>query len=373
MNYRPTPTQAGSTTAEAAVPAAPVRRRSTIASRRRVLSERRTLALSGAASPLPSPPKEEREEPPQLASPPKLSGRSPAAPRFPLSSPGREERGEEAPTEPHSLEDVELKLLLEAVYLQSGFEFRNYHRPLIKQRVVDSVRRERLKTISELQAAVLRESPVLERLLVCFTEHRTCPFAEPAFYRAFRQEIVPWLRTYPFARIWVVGCAGGAETYSLATVLLEEGLQERCRIYATDLCEAVVRQARAGYWPLPRFKRAAAHYRSAGGTQDFSRYYTLQNGQAHISAALAKNIVFAAHNLMTDASFNEFHVVLCREAMAQFDPILQAQVHQLLYGSLVPRGVLALGRRHELGLTLYQSDYEAILPRHGIYRKKWPN
>jgi chemotaxis protein methyltransferase CheR len=266
-----------------------------------------------------------------------------------------------------------VKLLLEAVYLQSGLEFRNYRRGLIKQRVVDSVRRERLKTISELQAAVLREPPVLERLLVCLTEHRTCPFADPAFYRAFRQEIVPWLRTYPFARIWVVGCAGGAETYSLAAVLLEEGLQERCRIYATDLCEPVVRQAQGGYWPLPAFKRAAAHYRSAGGKQDFSSYYTLEDGQARISAGLAKNVVFAAHNLMTDASFNEFHVVLCREAMDQFDPILQAQVHQLLYASLVPRGVLALGRRHQLGLTLHQSDYQPLIPRHGLYRKNWPN
>lgn len=278
----------------------------------------------------------------------------------------------DAPRQSPPPEELELKLLLEAIYLKSGLDFRNYRHCVIQERVAISLQREGLSSISELQSALLRQPPLLERLLVGLTARHTCLFHEPAFYRALRQEIVPWLRTYPFARIWVAGCAGGGEAYSLATILLEESLQDRCRIYATDLCEPIVRQAEAGVWPIAALKRAAANYRRAGGTHRFVDYHTLKDGQARVSPDLGRNIVFAAHNLMTDASFNEFHLIVCREAMDDFDPILQAQAHELLYTSLMPRGVLALGR-HRVGPSLRLSQYEPVMPQHGIYRKRWPN
>ncbi|HXP60053.1 MAG TPA: CheR family methyltransferase [Dongiaceae bacterium] len=268
-------------------------------------------------------------------------------------------------------EDVELKRLLEGILLHSGFDFLNYNRPALKDRVLAFLRQEQLDSISGLQAAVLRDAASLDRLLLGLATRQTALFSEPSLYRVLRQDIVPWLRTYPFPRLWVAGCAGGAEAYSLAIILLEETLQDRCRLYATDLCEAVVRQARAGVWPLEAMRRAATNYRKAGGRRKFSEYYTAQDGRAVVSPALRKNVVFAGHNLATDASFNEFQLVYCGEAMRDFDPILQARVHDLLYASLAPRGLLVLRRSNALDVTLHQADYEPLDTRRHIYRRKW--
>ena len=228
-------------------------------------------------------------------------------------------------------------------------------------------------SLSALQAAALRDPAAMDRLLLDLTTRATPLFSGPAFYRAFREHVVPWLRTYPHFKVWVAGCGNAAEAFSLAIVLCEEGLQDRCRLYVTEACEAAIRCAQAETWPRSTLKRAVQNYRRAGGQQAFTRYCTLQRDSFTLAAPLRKNLFFAAHNPTTDASFNEFHVIVCREAMGDFDSILQAQVHELLFASLVPRGVLLLDSAEQLQSTVHRSDYERFCPEAfpAAVRKTW--
>jgi chemotaxis protein methyltransferase CheR len=194
-------------------------------------------------------------------------------------------------------------------------------------------------------------------------------FRDPSFYRALREKVVPLLRTYPFIRVWNAGCATGEETVSLAIVLAEEGLLERTRIYATDFNAGVVDHARLGEFPLARMKGYTENYLLAGGTREFSRYYTAKGPVARFSKELLANIVFAKHNLVSDGSFNEFHGILCRNVLIYFGNPLQRRVHELFHDSLVNFGVLGLGHKETIRFTALEHCYEAIDAREKLYRR----
>ncbi len=275
-----------------------------------------------------------------------------------------------SPSSTDALEQIELSLLLEGVFQQYGYDFRNYAHASIKRRILARVQEEGLRSISELQARVLHDPACLERLLLGLTVHVTALFRDPGFYRALRTLAVPWLRTYPFVRLWVAGCSTGEEVYSLAILLEEEKLYDRCRIYATDLGDPVLAKAKAGIFPLASMQEYSDNYFKASGQKSFSDYYTASHDHALLSPALRRNVVFAQHNLVTDASFNEFHLVLCRNVMIYFDKTLQDRVHQLLYDSLAPLGLLGLGRNESLRFTPCESGYEEVDARERIYRKK---
>lgn len=268
-----------------------------------------------------------------------------------------------------SLDDIEIPLLLEAIYEHYGFDFRNYARASLRRCVLAQVEAEGLKTISGLQERALHDPACMERLLLGLTVHVTAMFRDPGFYVAFREKVVPLLKTYPFVRLWHAGCSTGEEIYSLAILLHEEGIYERCRIYATDLCEAVLRHARAGVYPLAAMKQYTANYQEARGQGAFSEYYTASDDSALLRPWLQQNIVFAQHNLVTDASFNEFNVVLCRNVMIYFNPALQERVHEVLYQSLVRFGVLGLGRGESLRFMRYEPRYEELDRVERLYRR----
>jgi len=209
----------------------------------------------------------------------------------------------------------------------------------------------------------------MERMLLDLSVNVTSMFRDPNFYRAFRAEVVPLLRTYPFIRVWHAGCSTGEEVYSMAILLKEEGLLERSRVYATDINEVVLAEARAGIFPLEKMQEYTQNYLRAGGTRSFSEYYTAAYGGALFSPALRENVVFAQHNLVTDRSFSEFNVILCRNVMIYFDRSLQNRVHELFYESLPTYGILALGSKESLKFSKYEECYEAINQREKIYRK----
>ena len=209
----------------------------------------------------------------------------------------------------------------------------------------------------------------MERLLVDLSINVTSMFRDPSFYVALREKVVPALRTYPFARVWCAGCSSGEEVYSLAIVLLEEGLYDRTRIYATDLNEHVLQTAREGVFPLDRMKQYTHNYIRGGGTHDFSRYYTAAYDNVVFSRSLTENVVFAHHNLAMDGSFNDFNVILCRNVMIYFDKTLQDHVHGLFYESLENFGILALGHKESINFTRFADRYEAVDAAERIYRK----
>jgi chemotaxis protein methyltransferase CheR len=267
------------------------------------------------------------------------------------------------------LEDIEIQLLLEGMFRYYGFDFRNYAPASIKRRIHESMSAEGTASVSAFQDKVLHEPSCLERFLNRLSVNVTAMFRDPTFYLTFRTKVVPLLRTYPFVRIWHAGCSTGEEVYSMAILLMEEGLYERCRIYATDISAEVVRTAKEGIFPLASMQEYTANYIQAGGRHYFSDYYTAQYDNVLFDPTLKRNLVFSEHNLVTDSSFNEFHVILCRNVMIYFNKALQARVHNLIYESLTMFGVLGLGNKESLRFTPREEFYDELDRRDRLYRK----
>jgi chemotaxis protein methyltransferase CheR len=267
------------------------------------------------------------------------------------------------------LERLEIELLLEGIYRHYGFDFRSYAYASIRRRLWRRIEAEGLTTVSALQDRLLHEPAMMERVLLDLSINVTAMFRDPPFYLAFRQKVVPLLRTYPFIRIWHAGCSTGEEVYSMAILLEEEGLYERARIYATDINEVVVHRARAGIFPLERMQEYTENYIRAGGTRSFSEYYVAKYDGALFSPALQRNVVFSQHNLVTDRSFAEFNVILCRNVLIYFDRDLQMRVHGLFHESLVHLGILCLGSKETLRLSNFEGSYEELSTAEKIYRK----
>ncbi len=267
------------------------------------------------------------------------------------------------------LEDVEIELLLEGLYRAYGFDFREYSRASLKRRILELMSAEKLGTVSAFQDRVLHDAACLERLLLGLSVHATAMFRDPSFYSTFRRQVVPLLRTYPTVQIWIAGCSTGEEVYSLAILLKEERLYERSRIYATDISRAVLRKARDGIFPLSAMREYTSNYQQAGGTHEFSDYYTAQYDSVIFSSALKSNMVFSEHNLATDGSFNEFQVILCRNVMIYFNKDLQARVHNLLYDSLSMFGVFGLGNKESLKFTPRTAFYQPLNDKDKLFRK----
>ncbi len=267
------------------------------------------------------------------------------------------------------LERIEIELLLEGIFRHYGFDFRSYAYASVRRRLWKRIEAEGLPTVSALQAEVLHRPQLMEKLLLDLSINVTAMFRDPGFYRAFRERVVPLLRTYPFIRVWHAGCATGEEVYSMAILLQEEGLYERSRIYATDINEIVLAKAKEGIFPIDRMQEYTENYIAAGGKRAFSDYYTAKYGGALFSDSLTKNVVFSLHNLVTDGSFSEFNVILCRNVLIYFDKSLQSRVHGLFYDSLAQFGILVLGSKESLRFSPFEDNYEQINGPEKIFRK----
>ena len=267
------------------------------------------------------------------------------------------------------LESIEIRLLLEAIYQHYGYDFRKYARGSLRRRLWRRVDAEGVKTISGLQERVLHNPLAMDALITDLSVNVTAMFRDPTFYAAVREKVVPILSTYPFIRIWNAGCSSGEEVYSIAIVLREAGLLERSRIYATDINEAVLERAGDGVLPLERMQTFTQNYLRSGGTRAFSEYYKAEGARARIDPTLLDNVVFAQHNLVSDGSFNEFHLIVCRNVMIYFDRELQEDVHELLHESLAQLGILALGSKESIRFSNVASHYEELDPDEKIYRR----
>jgi chemotaxis protein methyltransferase CheR len=267
------------------------------------------------------------------------------------------------------LEQVETELLLEAIYRHYGFDFRAYAYASITRRIWKRARAEGLSTISALQERVLHDRHVMERLLLDLSVTVSAMFRDPSFFLALRERVIPLLESLPFIRIWHAGCSTGEEVYSMAILLEEEGLYDRCRLYATDINEVALQQARAGIFPLGRMKEYTANYQLAGGRRSFSEYYTARYDGALFDPALSRNMIFAQHNLVVDGSFNQFDLILCRNVMIYFGRELQERVHALFHDCLPRLGLLALGNKESIHASRFEEYYEVLDPREKIYRR----
>ena len=265
---------------------------------------------------------------------------------------------------------LEIDLLLEAIQRRYGYDFRGYAIASLRRRLWHRVYGEGLQTLSGLQERILHEPGCMDRLLRDLSINVTEMFRDPSFYRALRERVFPLLRTHPFIRVWNAGCSTGEEIYSLAIALREEGLLERTRIYATDIDDAALARASAGAFPLERMQRYTENYLRAGGTEAFSSYYAANGDSARFDPALGAGIVVAQHNLVTDGSFNEFHLIVCRNVMIYFGSALQEEVLQLFGDSMTRFGILALGRKESIRRSRHAAEYEALDEAEKIFRRR---
>jgi chemotaxis protein methyltransferase CheR len=268
-----------------------------------------------------------------------------------------------------SLEDIETNLLLEGIALHYGYDFREYAQSPLRRSIAMSMTMEGVPTISRYQDRVLHDPECMERFLNAAGMKVTSMFREAESLLYLRQEIVPWLRTFPSARIWVAGCATGEEVVSLAIVLHETGMLERTRIYATDMNERSLTIAQAWAFPLENVRSCESGYVRAGGTGSLSDYYTRHGDMAKFDPSLLGGVTWARHNLVTDASFNEFHAILCTNVLSHFSVTLQEKVHHLLDESLISSGFLVLGKLESVMHRRMRDRFTREPDSGGVYRK----
>lgn len=268
-----------------------------------------------------------------------------------------------------SVEATEMRLLVEGIYERYGLDFREYSPASLTRRVQGFLSLSRLQTVSALQDRVLHDPKEMTSLLFALTVNVTTMFRDAGMYKVLRGQVIPALADGRFLRVWLAGCSTGEEAYSLAILLSEEGLYDNARIYATDLNEEVLEKARSGIFRLERMKEFTANHIAAGGKRAFSDYYAARYGSAVLSPELKRNIVFAQHDLVTDASFNEFGIILCRNVLIYFNKSLQDRVHRLLYSSLSVGGYLCLGAKEAISFTPFHDCYEEVDHRYRVFRK----
>jgi chemotaxis protein methyltransferase CheR len=257
-----------------------------------------------------------------------------------------------------NVEEIEIKLLLEGVVMRYGYDFREYALAPLKRSIASGMAGEGVTTISAYQERLLHDASCMQRFLSGVGVNVTSMFREADVLRCIRDEVIPRLRTYPSLRIWVAGCATGEEVYSMAIILKEEGLYERSRIYATDLNEDSLVIARTGSYPMARVVAGESGYAHSGGRGRISDFYSIAGSRARFNRELQRNVTWARHNLVSDSSFNEFHLILCANVMIYFRPSLQERAHRLFYDSLVRSGYLALGQQESLVFCPESSRYE---------------
>ena len=279
-------------------------------------------------------------------------------------------RGNDHPPAAETHEDLEdLRLLLNTVFQRSGLDFREYAFSSLRRRVAKAVGDTGSGDIATLHQRLKTDDVLLQSLLRQLTVHTTAMFRDPGFFRVLREKVVPVLRTYPFVRVWVAGCSTGEEVYSLSILLNEEGLAERCRIYATDVSDTVLERARAGVFPLSAMQEYSRNYQLAGGRAPFADYFTADSESVVFRRHLRDQVVFGTHNLVSDASFNEFHLILCRNVMIYFRRELQERVHKLFHDSLVTFGYLGLGRSEAVRFTAYRDCYDPLDAKERVFKK----
>jgi len=267
-------------------------------------------------------------------------------------------------------EDIEIHLFLEAMFLKYGYDFRGYSRAHIKRRLLKRMVQEKLENIMQLTDRLLNSKSFLEAILMDFSINATEMYRDPEFFLKLKNEVFPILNTYPQLRIWIAGCASGEEIYSLAILLKESGMLEKSVIYATDINEKILSVAKEGIYPINLIKEYSKNYLIAGGKDSLSDYYTAKYDSVKMNKNLMDNIVFSTHNLVTDGSFSDMHLILCRNVMIYFDKYLKSKTLNLFYETLNKGCFLCLGIKENLSFSNLTQEFSVFSESEKIYRKK---
>ncbi len=267
------------------------------------------------------------------------------------------------------IEDIEIRLLLEALYVRYHYDFRNYAMASVKRRLRQAREQLGFPTISAIQERVLHDEAMLPRLLGYLTVQVSEMFRDPSYFRAIREKVVPHLKTYPSLKIWIAGCSGGEELYSFVILFREEGLEDRTIFYATDINQEALRIAEAGVYDLDRMQLFTQNHRASGGKSSLSDYYTTGYGRATFDRSLRERVVFSDHSLVTDAVFGEMNLISCRNVMIYFDRPLQDRTIGLFKESLARKGFLGIGAKESLRFSAHANAFTDVVREEKIYQK----
>jgi chemotaxis protein methyltransferase CheR len=267
-------------------------------------------------------------------------------------------------------EDIELRLLLDAIHQKYDYDFRGYATASMKRRIELARTRFECHSISMLQDRILHEPTVFAEFLTYLTIQVSEMFRDPLYYREIREKIIPELRTYPSLKVWVAGCADGEELYSLSILFREEGLESRTMFYATDISTDALRRAQAGIYPLDRIALFSQNYLKAGGKDSLSSYYTAAYDGALFDRTLRKRTVFSDHSLVTDSVFAEMQLISCRNVLIYFDRPLQDRAIGLFKDALSRRAFLGLGSKESLRFSAHADEFNEFCPEARIYQKR---
>jgi len=270
------------------------------------------------------------------------------------------------------ISELEISLLLDAIYQKYGYDFRQYSKAHINRRIRNRMALSGLEDVSQIQSKVLKDETFAYELLQDLSITVTEMFRDKDFYKSLRENVIPILKTYPFIKIWHAGCATGEEAYSMAIILQEEGLYDRTTIYATDFNQHALNKAKEGIFSNKLMKEYTANYQLSGGKESFSSYYTSNYGSIIMNQSLKRNIVWANHNLVTDSVFAEAHLILCRNVLIYFDNTMQNKVQKLFYESLINGGILCLGSKEGLRFTDFFEKYIELDKNQRIFKKRRP-
>ncbi|SMC66138.1 CheR family methyltransferase [Moheibacter sediminis] len=258
------------------------------------------------------------------------------------------------------INDSEMEQLLEDVFQIYGYDFSQYSKASLKRRLNRICLIDKLASFAELRYQVVNNPSYMQRFVEEITVNVTDMFRDPYFYKKLREDILPRLGTHPFIRIWVAGCSTGEEAYSIAILLKEINLYQKALIYATDINPTVIEKASKGIFPISQMKQYSENYIQSGGTEDFSSYYMAMYDIAKFDENLKERMIFSTHNLVSDSSFNEFQLILCRNVLIYFDKGLQNKVFNLFDYSLQNFGYLALGSKETIRFSAMENRYKKL-------------
>jgi chemotaxis protein methyltransferase CheR len=271
------------------------------------------------------------------------------------------------------IEDIELSLLLDAIYKIYGYDFREYARSSLLRRTKLFASYAGVNNISDMIPKLIHEKNFFLDLVQYFSITVTEMFRDPKVYLKLIGSVLPVLETYPYIKIWHAGCATGEEVYSLAITLKESGLYNHTTIFATDFNDDALGKARKGIYHIENMKQCISNYQTAGGSASFSEYYRAGYESITINKEIKKNVTFANHNLATDGVFSEVHLILCRNVLIYFNKTLQDKVLQLFWESLVPGGFLCLGSKESIAFSSVKDNFIVIEEKEKIFQKKYLN
>ncbi len=267
-------------------------------------------------------------------------------------------------------ENLEIRMLLEAIHQKYGYNFKDYAKAHTKRRLRHRLNISNMKNYAQMMHRIIYDEDFFNTLLLDLSINVTEMFRDPGFYKKIRQEIIPLLKTYAFIKVWHAGCSAGQEVYSMSILLEEEGMKHRSQIYATDFNELILEKAKNGIYPLDVMKTYTGNYQQSGGEKDFSDYYTADYHNVILRQSLKEKVLFSSHNLVTDGVFGEMNLILCRNVLIYFNRQLQNRVLKLFHDSLCHGGYLCLGSKESLKFTDMEDKFEPVVNREKIYRKK---